>query len=187
MTVNYTDIVKKYDFSSVIFQDEIDQTCKIVKEIIDSGNYFENSPKYQTKENLFARKEAVWLKYRMSFMFACFMYLGKEVNIKGINCWSFMTSHDANQDRYQLWHHHHYDLTTAKISGIMYLNIPKDIDTFDTSGTEFSIGHPEKDPTFFIKPEYFSWMIYPSNLWHRPGPCPSVQNRFVLAADMEYQ
>ena len=84
MTVNYTDIVKKYDFSSVIFQDEIDQTCKIVKEIIDSGNYFENSPKYQTKENLFARNEAVWLKYRMSFMFACFMYLGKEVSIKGI-------------------------------------------------------------------------------------------------------
>ncbi len=186
MTVDYTDIVKKYDFSSVIFQDEIDQTCNIVKEIIDSGNYFENSPKYQTKENLFARNESVWLKYRMSFMFACFMYLGKEVSIKGINCWSFMTSHDANQDRYQLWHHHH-NLTTAKISGIMYLNIPKDIDAFDTSGTEFSIGHPEKDPTFFIKPEYFSWMIYPSNLWHRPGLCPSVQNRFVLAADMEYQ
>lgn len=187
MTVDYTDIVKKYDFSSVIFQDEVDQTCNIVKEIIDSGNYFENSPKYQTKENLFARNEPVWLKYRMSFMFACFMYLGKEVSIKGINCWSFMTSHDANQDRYQLWHHHHHNLTTAKISGIMYLNIPKDIDTFDTSGTEFSMGHPEKDPTFFIKPEYFSWMIYPSNLWHRPGPCPSVQNRFVLAADMEYQ
>ena len=187
MTVTHTDIVKKYDFSSVIFQDDTDQTCKIVKEIIDSGNYFENSPKYQTKENLFARNEPVWLKYRMSFMFACFMYLGKEVRVNGINCWSFMTSHDANQDRFQLWHHHHHNLTITKISGIMYLDIPKDIDMFDTSGTEFSIGHPEKDPTFFIKPEYFSWMIYPSNVWHRPGPCSSVQNRFVLAADMEYQ
>jgi hypothetical protein len=31
MIVDYTDIVKKYDFSSVIFQDEIDQTCNIVK------------------------------------------------------------------------------------------------------------------------------------------------------------
>ena len=187
MTVDCDSIVKKYNFSSVIFQHDTEQTCKIVKEIIDSGNYFVNSPKYQTKENLFARNESVWLKYRMSFMFACFMYLGKEVRVKGINCWSFMTSHDANQDRFQLWHHHHHDLTITKISGIMYLDIPKDIDMVDTSGTEFSTGHPERDPTFFIKPEYFSWMIYPSNVWHRPGPCPSIQNRFVLAADMEYQ
>ena len=187
MTVDCNSIVKKYNFSSVIFQNDTEQTCKIVKEIIDSGNYFENSPKYQTKENLFARNESVWLKYRMSFMFACFMYLGKEVRVKGINCWSFMTSHNANQDRFQLWHHHHHDLTITKISGIMYLDIPKDIDMVDTSGTEFSTGHPERDPTFFIKPEYFSWMIYPSNVWHRPGPCPSIQNRFVLAADMEYQ
>jgi hypothetical protein len=187
MIYEQTDIIKKYNFSTIITKEDTDQTCKIVSDIVGEGNYFENSPKYQTKENLFARFEPVWLKYRMSFMFSCFMYLGGEVRVKGINCWSFMTSQDDNQDRFQLWHHHHHDLTTKKISGIMYLNIPTDIDTFDTSGTEFTLGHPEKDTAFFIKPEYFSWFVYPSNLWHRPGLCPSSQNRFVLAADMEYQ
>ena len=73
--------IKTYDFSSVITQTDTDQTCDIVKQIIESGNYFENSPKYQTKENLFARQEAVWLKYRMSFLFACFMYIGHETKI----------------------------------------------------------------------------------------------------------
>jgi hypothetical protein len=48
------------------------------------------------------------------------------------------------------------------------------------------MGHPETDEKFFIKPEYFTWLIYPSKYWHRPGPCDSNANRFVLAADMEY-
>ena len=56
-------IIKKYNFSNIITQTDTEQTCGIVKQIIDSGNYFDNSPKYQTKENLFARSESVWLKY----------------------------------------------------------------------------------------------------------------------------
>jgi hypothetical protein len=184
MTIDST--IKKYDFSSVITQTDTDQTCDIVKQIIESGNYFENSPKYQTKENLFARQEAVWLKYRMSFLFACFMYLGRETKVKGINCWSFMTKQDDNQDRQQLWHHHHHDLTSDKLSGIMYLSIPDNIENFEESGTEFTLSDPEKNESFFVKPEYFTWVIYPGKIWHRPGPCPSDTNRFVLAADMEY-
>ena len=184
--MNEESVIKKYNFSNIITQTDTEQICDIVKQIIESGNYFENSPKYQTKENLFARQETVWLKYRMSFLFACFMYLGRETKVKGINCWSFMTKQDDNQDRQQLWHHHHHDLTSDKLSGIMYLSIPDDITNIDESGTEFTMGHPETDSTFFMKPEYFTWIIYPSKLWHRPGPCPSDKNRFVLAADMEY-
>lgn len=179
-------IIKKYNFSNIITQTDTNEVCDLVKQIIDSGNYFDNSPKYQTKENLFARSESVWLKYRMSFLFACFMYIGHETKVKGINCWSFMTSQDDNQDRQQLWHHHHYDLTCAKLSGIMYLSIPDDVANFNESGTEFSMGHPETDEKFFVEPEYFTWLIYPGKVWHRPGNCSSKQNRFVLAADMEY-
>jgi hypothetical protein len=68
----------------------------------------------------------------------------------------------------------------------MYLRIPNDVINFDESGTEFTLSDPEKNESFFVKPEYFTWVIYPSKVWHRPGICPSNTNRFVLAADMEF-
>jgi len=65
--VDQNDLVKKFDFSSVITQKDNDTAVGIITDIIASGNYFTNSPKYQTKENIFSRPEPIWLKYRMSF------------------------------------------------------------------------------------------------------------------------
>ena len=70
-----SELFQKYDFSSFITRDDDKKACEVIKGIIDSGNYFTNSPKYQTKENLFARSEDVWLKYRNTFLVACFTYL----------------------------------------------------------------------------------------------------------------
>jgi hypothetical protein len=79
---------QKFDFSSVITPEDNAAAVGIIKSVIAEGNYFTNSPKYQTKENIFARPEAVWLKYRMSFLFSVFMYLGREVKVSNMMAWS---------------------------------------------------------------------------------------------------
>ena len=179
---------RKYDFSSFITREDDKEACKIIKGIIDGGNYFTNSPKYQTKENLFARSEDVWLKYRNTFLVACFAYLGKEVRVGNRKSWSFMTNLDGAEDRDKLWHHHWYPSQSGMkmLSGLWYLDIPDDVENMDLCGTEIAPHGPHKGGEFFVKPTFGNWLIYPSDQWHRPGIVQSNQHRFVLAVDLEY-
>jgi hypothetical protein len=187
--ISENEIIKKYDFSSIIRTNDNIEIIDTVKSIIDSGNYFDekNSPKYQTKENIFGRQLPSFLKLRLTFIMSCFFYLNKEVKIKGVNAWSFMTKKNDNPDRDNLWHHHHYDKSIKKLSGIYYVHIPHDKENYNISGTEFTLeDSPEKGNHFFVKPESFSWLIYPSHIWHRPGINNSDEYRYVVAADMGY-
>jgi len=181
-------IFRKFDFSSTITEQDNQEACGIIKNIIADGNYFTNSPKFQTKENIFKRQESIWLKYRMSFLFSVFMYLGREVKVGNMMAWSFMTNLEGAEDREKLWHHHwHPQQPNGKImSGIFYLHIPNDVKDFDYAGTEMAPEGLDSDNKFFIKPSNYSWLIYPGNTWHRPGIVQSNQYRFVLAADVEY-
>jgi hypothetical protein len=45
---------------------------------------------------------------------------------------------------------------------------------------------PNGEGKFFIRPSDFTWVVYPSNVYHRPGIVQSNNYRFVLAADVEY-
>jgi hypothetical protein len=184
--IDGNDLVKKFDFSSIITEKDNDTACDIATSIIDSGNYFTNSPRFQTKENIFSRSEPIWLKYRMSFLFSVFLYLGREVKVFNSMAWIFMTNLSTAEDREKLWHHHHHKLDSNMLSGIFYLKIPNDVKDRDYCGTEISLDMPGSDRNFYIKPSDFSWIIYPSKLWHRPGITQSNQWRFVLAADVEY-
>ena len=178
---------RKYNFSSLITKQDDLEACEIIKTIIADGNYFANSPKYQTKENIFARSEAVWLKYRVSFMMSAFMYLGREAKISNIMAWSFMTNLQGAENRDDLWHHHwHPTKPDAQIlSGIWYLHIPEDVKDRDYCGTEMAPQGPQSDDKFFVRPTDGNWLIYPGNMWHRPGIVQSLQYRFVLAADIQ--
>lgn len=181
--------IDRYDFSSLLTQEDNNQLMTIAKDIIGAGNYFTNSPKYQTKENLFFRQDPVMLKMRQSFIYSCFMFLNKEVRIKNIMSWIFMTNSETQVDREDLWHNHHIndnDGTTDTVSGIWYVHIPKDISNPELSGTEFSLNWPARDNDFYLKPKDLTWIVYPSKLWHRPGITDSSEYRFVFAADMEY-
>lgn len=188
MIIDSNQLVKKFNFESLITNEDNIESCSIIKKIIDSGNYYTNSPKYQTKENLFARHEAVWLKYRMSFLFSVFLYLGREVKVFNMQAWSFMTNLEGAEDRDNLWHHHcHPKHPESKMmSGIWYLSIPEDVYDMDTCGTEIAPNGPEKGDNYFVKPTKGSWIIYPSDTWHRPGIVQSNNYRFILAADVEY-
>ena len=186
--INENAVFRKFDFSSVITEQDNQTACNVIKNIIADGNYFTNSPKFQTKENIFARQEAVWLKYRMSFLFSVFMYLGREVKVSNMMAWSYMTNLEGAEDRDKLWHHHwHPSTPDAKMmSGVFYLHIPEDVKDRDYCGTEMAPNGPDGDGKFFIRPEEFKWLIYPSNQWHRPGILQSNDYRFILAVDVEY-
>jgi len=186
--VDQNDLVKKYDFSSIITPDDNNEAMSIIQEIIASGNYFKNSPKFQTQENIFGRPESVWLKYRMSFLMSVFMYLGREVRVNNMMAWSFMTNLETAEDREILWHDHwHPTHPDAKmLSGIFYLHIPEDVKDRDYCGTEMAPNGPESGNKYYITPSDYTWVIYPSNIWHRPGIAQSNQWRFVLAVDVEY-
>lgn len=184
--IDQNDIFKKYNFSSLITDKDDQQACNIVKQIIADGNYFTNSPKFQTKENIFARSEDVWLKYRMSFLFSVFMYLGREAKVNDMMAWSFMTNLDTAEDREKYWHHHHHKPDKNMLSGIWYLHIPDDVKDLDYCGTEMAPSGPEGNDKYFIRPTMGNWLIYPSQYWHRPGIVQSSKYRFILAADIEY-
>lgn len=183
--VNSTEVFRKFNFSSIISQQDLDEAVSIVKSIIDSGNYWENSPKFQTKENIFARPEPVWLKFRMSFLFSVFMYLGREVRVSNMQAWSFMTNLEGAENKETLWHHHQHKPEPLSMSGIFYLRIPDDVENRDLCGTEFAPNGPENEGKFFVKPSDFHWLIYPSKYWHRPAPPQSNKYRFIMAADVE--
>ena len=187
--IDKNEYIELYNFSSLFTQADNDQLMVISKQIIDSGHYFKNSPKFQTQENLFGKTDPVFLKMRQSFIYSCFMFLGREVRIKNIMSWVFMTSAKDAEDRNNMWHNHHVsdnDGTTDTLSGIWYVHIPKDVSNPELTGTEFTLGAPDQDPSFFLKPNDLTWNIYPSKLYHRPGITDSNEYRFVFAADMEY-
>ena len=185
--ISQNDLVKAYDFSSLITVQDDAQACDVVKQIVAQGNYFTNSPKFQTKENIFARSEAVWLKYRVSFMMSAFMYLGREAKISNMMAWSFMTNLQGAENRETLWHNHWHpkNPNNKMFSGVYYLHIPSDVKDLDYCGTEIAPNGAEQDGKYFIKPAQGHWIIYPSDTWHRPGIVQSNQYRFVLAADIE--
>lgn len=180
---------RKFDFSSTITKNDNIEAMDVIKKVIASGNYFTNSPKYQTRENIFARPEAVWLKYRMSFLFSIFMYLGREVKVSNMMAWSFMTNLEGVEDREKLWHNHWHpnNQDSGMLSGIFYLHIPEDVKDRDYAGTEMAPNGPTEEDKFYVRPTDYSWLIYPSDKWHRPGIVQSNDYRFILAADIEYQ
>jgi hypothetical protein len=186
--IDSNETFRKYDYSSIITEADNQQACSIIKQIVDNGNYFTNSPKFQTKENMFSRPEAVWLKYRMSFLFSVFMYVGREVKVNNMMAWSFMTNLEGAEDREKLWHNHwHPTNPTAKmLSGVFYLHIPNDVKDKDYCGTEMAPNGPNSDGKFFVRPSDYTWTMYPSNEWHRPGIVQSANYRYILAADIEY-
>jgi hypothetical protein len=183
-----TELVRKFNFRSVLTEQDDATACGIVTSIISDGNYFTNSPKFQTKENIFARPEPIWLKYRMSFMFAVFMYLGREVKVSNMMAWSFMTNLQSAEDREKLWHNHwHPSQPDAKmLSGVYYLHIPDDVKDRDYCGTEIAANGVNQPGRYFVRPATGHWIIYPSQTWHRPGIVQSDKFRYVLAADIEY-
>jgi hypothetical protein len=108
-----------------------------------------------------------------------------EVSIKQVQSWAFQTCLPG-EDRDKLWHHHNHNPQTKTISGVYYLHLPDDVNSYETAGTELAPNGIDKDGQMITTWKTGHWMIYPGKCWHRPGILQSEQNRYIVAADMEF-
>ena len=174
-----------YDWNHLIQDKTRTALCSDVTNIIHSGQFWHNSPKYQTKVNVFRQPADRWINLKMSFIWSCFAYLEREVKIQKIQSWSFMTSLKHAEDRETLWHHHNHNPKTKTVSGIFYLHLPEGCDV-NTCGTEMAPNGVDKDDKFITEWRTGNWLIYPGSTWHRPGELQSREDRFIVAADLEF-
>lgn len=176
---------KYYDWNNLIDENCQNKLCSDVANIIHSGKFWHNSPKYQTNINVFGQQSDRWTNLKMSFIWSCFAFLSKDVQIKNIQSWSFMTSLKYPEERDTLWHHHNHNPQTKTISGIFYLHLPEGCDK-KQSGTEMAPNGVEGDGKFFCEWRTGNWLIYPGSTWHRPGILESKEDRYIVAADLEF-
>ena len=175
--------INRYNWNELITEQDRNNICADVKSSIDAGQFWTNSPKYQTNFNVFSIPKTHWMKLKMSFIMSAFMYLDKEVQIKQIQAWSYMTSLQHPEDRDKLWHHHWHDQSVNSVSGVYYVKLPVEA---DDTGTEFAPDGPEEKARHMEPPFPGGWIIYDSKEWHRPGILKSEEPRFIVAADMMY-
>lgn len=172
-----------YDWNNLISENDKQNVCHSVREIISRGQFFQNSPKYQTNINVFGLSDPYWMKLKMSFIWSVFSFLEKEVQIKKVQSWSYMTSGKYKEPRDALWHHHNTNPNANTVSGIFYVHLPVVV---PEAGTEFAPKGPESPERFWIEPKIGHWVCYNGREWHRPGILQSDEDRFIVAADLEY-
>jgi len=171
-----------YDWSNLISEEDRQRMCNDVALGITAGRYWENSPKYQTNWNVFQE----FTDLKMSFIWSCFRFLGREVQIKNIQSWSFQTSLKHVEDRDILWHHHNHNPDTTTVSGVYYMHLPDDVTDLEKAGTELAPNGVNRAGSYFAPWKTGHWMIYPGKIYHRPGIVQSMEDRYIVAADMEF-
>lgn len=180
-------VYKCYDWNCLIDEQSRQRVCAVAKQGIDKGKFKIGRPKYQTDWNFLENGTEDFINLKMSFIWSVCAFLSREVQIKKIESWCYVSNKEVEEDRDNLWHCHNY----STISGIYYLHLPDDKKDLERSGTEIATGGINKvknkivpiDP-YFIPFKLGQWVIYPSSLYHRPGIIESSDNRFVIAADM---
>jgi len=175
-----------YDWNNLIDEDSRKRMRMNVEQLITNGQYFTNSPKFQTNVNVFGLQMPDWMNLKMSFIWSCFAFLGKEVQIKQIQSWSYQTSLRNAEDRDILWHHHNHDTSTTTVSGVYYLYLPSDVENLEKAGTELAPNGVDAEGKYFVPWKTGYWMVYPGKIWHRPGVLQSQKDRYIVAADMEF-
>ena len=179
------DVHEYYDWNTLIDQSSRERMMLEINTGIEAGRYWKNSPKYQTDWNVFGTPTTDFINLKMSFIWSCFSYLKKEVSIKQVQSWAFQTCLPG-EDRDKLWHHHNHNDDTKTVSGVYYCQLPEDVKDLEKAGTELAPVSPEGEGNFFVPWKTGHWMIYPGSVWHRPGVVQSQQDRFIVAADMEF-
>ena len=175
-----------YDWNRLVTDRDREQMITDIRSLIEQGRYWTNCPRYQTTDNVFGLEGEHWTNMKMSFIWSVFAYLKRDVQIKSIKSWSYMTSLKyTEENRDTLWHTHERQGSKV-VSGVYYLHVPQDVDTV-TAGTEFSPRGPENtQDRFYAEAKQGYWAIWPGSAWHRPGVLQSEEDRFIIAADLEF-
>ena len=174
-----------YDWNNLIGPTQREKYVTDIRRLVADGQYWTNSPRYQTNVNIFGLPGEEWTNLKMSFIWSCFAYLKRDVPIKTIKSWGYMTSLAYTvEDRNTYWHQH-LRQDSKVISGVYYLQLPTGVD-MSTAGTEFAPQGPENPGHHFAEARIGHWIIWPGKTWHRPGILQSQEDRFIVAADLEF-
>jgi len=172
-----------YDWCNLIGSQARQRMVRDIDAVIERGDYWTNSPPYQTNINIFGLNTEDWINLKMSFIWSCFAYMKTERQIKSVKSWAYKTNVDTQENRDNYWHQHLRDGSTV-LSGVYYLHVPINSDPA-TSGTEFAPKGPEANEYEFAPMKSCNWIIFPGKTWHRPGILTSKEYRYIVAADME--
>jgi len=172
-----------YDWTSLIDSNARESMRKDIDLLIRNGDYWKNSPPFQTNVNIFGLPDQNWNNLKMSFIWSAFAYMKREAQIKTIKSWGYKTNVDTQENRDTYWHQHNRP-ECITLSGVFYLELPQGVDE-TTSGTEFAPNGPENHDYFFAPAKVGNWIIFPGKSWHRPGILTSKEWRYIVAADME--
>lgn len=171
-----------YDWTALIGLDARERMRQNVDTIIADGDYWKNSPPYQTNINIFGLPTEDWVNLKMSFIWSCFAYMKQERQIKTVKSWAYKTNLETQEDRNTYWHQHLRPNSTV-LSGVYYVKLPRDCN-LATSGTELAHTTPEGS-TEYVPAKEGHWLIFPGKTWHRPGLLENNDWRYIVAADME--
>ena len=174
-----------YDWNNLIDSGSRERMREEITKGIEAGKYWKNSPKYQTDWNVFGTPTSDFANLKMSFIWSCISYLKFEPSIKQIQSWAFQTCLPG-EDRDKLWHHHNHNPQTKTISGVYYLHHPDVVANWDQAGTELAPNGIEGEGKLYAQWRTGHWMLYPGKVWHRPGILQSTENRYIVAADLEF-
>ena len=97
-----------------------------IDKLIANGDYWTNSPPYQTNVNIFGLQTQDWINLKMSFIWSCFAYMQREAQIKSVKSWGYQTSLKTTEDRERYWHQHLREGSQV-ISGVYYLALPDSV------------------------------------------------------------
>jgi hypothetical protein len=173
-----------YDWTSLIDADARKRMTGDIDTIIANGDYWKNSPPYQTNINIFGLPTTDWVNLKMSFIWSCFAYMKQERQIKAVKSWGYKTNLQTEENRDNYWHTHIRPDATV-LSGVYYVDMPSNIN-FNIAGTEFAPNGVEDEMSYFFAPAKLGhWIIFPGKSWHRPGILQSNEWRYIVAADME--
>lgn len=173
-----------YDWTSLIDADARKRMTGDINTVIANGDYWTNSPPYQTNINIFGLPTTDWVNLKMSFIWSCFAYMKQERQIKAVKSWGYKTNLQTEENRENYWHTHTRPNATV-LSGVYYVDMPSNIN-FNIAGTEFAPNGVEDEMSYFFAPAKLGhWIIFPGKSWHRPGILQSDEWRYIVAADME--
>lgn len=170
-----------YNFNNLIDNTSRSRMIKDIDTVIAAGDYWKNSPPYQTSINIFGLPTEDWVNLKISFIWSCFAYMKQERKIKTIKSWAYKTNLATTENRDMYWHQHLREGSLV-LSGVYYLQLTAD--TMPMGGTELAYDKPD-GPTEFCPGKVGHWIIFPGKTWHRPGIIEGTDWRYIVAADME--
>ena len=172
-----------YNWNKLISDDSRKRMVTDIDKMIDNGQYWKNSPPYQTDVNVFGIPTTDWINLKMSFIWSAFAYMQQERQIKTVKSWAYKTNLDTQENRDIYWHQHTRE-NNLVLSGVYYLQMPEGTN-LSMSGTEFAPNGVEAGNYIQESAKVGEWIIFPGKTWHRPGVLESNDWRYIVAADME--